>query len=54
MSRVFEEAVRLKREQDGSFTLSIRLNDHSLIVRSITKADAERLYLSLMRELGDK
>jgi hypothetical protein len=51
MARVYEKQVDLRRQDDGSYTLSVRVNDNTVIVKSLEKREAEALYQALGREL---
>ena len=49
--KVFDKAIEVKKKDDGSFTISVRISDNSIIVLCASRPDVERLYINLVEEL---
>ena len=53
MSKVFDKPIEVRQKPDGSFTVSVRINDQSIVVVTVERPEIERLSLKLIEELKD-
>ena len=51
--KVYDEEIQVKPKEDGTFTISIRLNDETLVVKTISKQAAVNLLHRLQELLKD-
>jgi hypothetical protein len=46
--KVYDEIIDVREKRDGSYTVSVRLNDEVIVVRTVTRAQLEQLKHKLM------
>jgi len=51
--KVFDEEIQVKPKEDGTFTIAVRLNDETLVVKTISKQAAQQLQSRLQELLKD-
>lgn len=44
---IYDEKVKVSKKEDGSFTISIAINDSSVYTKKIDRASAELLHIQL-------
>lgn len=51
MSKVYDKTVVVRKKPDGSCTLSLKQNDKTVIVKSVTPQELVQLKLDIEKEL---
>ena len=51
--KVFDKPIQIKRKEDGTFLISIEINDGTVIVKSISEKTARLLFATLEQQLGE-
>lgn len=50
---IFEKKIKVNKQSDGTFTVSIMLSNDAVVVRTLTKNELQQLYVEIEQLLKD-